>query len=204
MKDANNIQKIAQLNPDYLGFIFYDKSKRFVGDDFSPTLLEELPKHINKVGVFVNSPIDYVLAISDKFDLNFLQLHGEESANYCEQLFQQGKKLIKAFAIDNYFDFSILNVYKPFISYFLFDTKGKEYGGNGLTFDWSLLEQYDGEIPLFLSGGIGLEEIPQLQKLDYKSLNIKVIDVNSRIELAPGLKDVAKAKELVNAIASLK
>lgn len=203
MRDELNIHEIAQLRPNYMGFIFYKNSKRYVGLNFSKTNLIELSTDINKVGVFVNEEIDEILSIQSKYSLDYLQLHGDESPQVCEQLYLLNKKVIKAFAVGKSFDFSVLTAYKPFVNYFLFDTKGKEYGGNGISFDWNLLKNYDGEIPLFLSGGIGLEEIELLNQLDYKKINIQVIDVNSKIEIEPGIKDINKAKLLKLAIDKL-
>ena len=189
MKYPENIEHLALLKPDFLGFIFYEKSKRFVGDNL---LIKDLhiDKNTQKVGVFVNASHEYILENIKKHDLDLVQLHGDETPDFCAYLFKQNIKISKAFQVDEDFDFKILDVYKDVCSYFLFDTKTKHYGGSGRKFDWDILSGYDNEKPFFLSGGIDIDDAQNIKQL--KGLNIFAIDINSKFEIEPGLKDVGK------------
>jgi len=206
MKYIDNIIEVAALQPDYMGFIFYDKSPR----NFESTI-PELPKSIKKTGVFVNSSLEEVVHKVNTHNLQAVQLHGEESPEFCDKLkcqFERSRELIsrpileiiKVFSIKDEFDFSILEPYESVCNYFLFDTKGKNPGGNGYTFDWRILESYPFEKPYFLSGGIGLEEMEKLKKFlkSDASNYCEVIDVNSKFELEAGLKNIEKLKKLKN------
>ena len=137
MKFPDNISEIASFQPDYLGFIFYEKSPR----NFEKKK-PNLPESIQKVGVFVNASLDEIEEKVKQYDLDLVQLHGDESPEFCLLLQQNKFKVIKAFSIDNKFNFNTLNNYINYCDYFLFDTKGTNYGGNGITFDWSVLENY--------------------------------------------------------------
>ena len=194
MKHADNIAAILPLQPDYMGFIFYAKSKRFVGENFNKESIESIPSNVQKVGVFVNSDFDYITSKIDQFGLQCVQLHGSETPDLCRKLQRENTTVIKVFSVGDDFDFGKLKDYEDCCDYFLFDTKGKEYGGNGTTFNWQVLENYPSSKPFFLSGGIGLEELPKLLQL--KHLNIHAIDVNSRFEIRPAEKDVEKLKQL--------
>jgi phosphoribosylanthranilate isomerase len=190
----DNIKEVIALSPDYVGFIFYKGSKRFVGDDFSPEALKDIPKQIKKTGVFVNEEVNKVIEIANKFKLDAIQLHGDESPEYCINVKIKGIEIIKVFAMDKNFDFKKLESYRSCCDYFLFDTKGKEYGGTGRTFDWELLKKYDNNLPFFLSGGIGPEEIDEIRKL--KGLAIYAVDINSKVETSPGLKNIDLIKKI--------
>jgi len=189
MKYRANIQEVAALQPDYLGFIFYEKSPRFCNGE-----LPEIPNTIAKVGVFVNAPLSEILNKIKAYNLQLVQLHGEESPEICEVLRLINIKVIKTFSIDDTFDFETLRPYEPVCDYFLFDTKGKHYGGNGTTFNWEILKKYPSQKPFFLSGGIGLEEISKLKQLN---LPIYVLDVNSKFETEPGLKNSNACKKII-------
>ena len=186
MKSQENIIEIAALQPDYLGFIFHKESPRnFDGS------IPELPIDIQKVGVFVDEKIEFICNQMDKHKLSVIQLHGHESPETCRVLKTTGAQVIKVFSIKDTFDFSILTPYEAVCDYFLFDTKGKYAGGNGYTFNWSVLEQYPSEKPFFLSGGIGLDQIEELKRFQ-KSKASKycyAIDVNSKFEIEAGLKN---------------
>ncbi|GLB52121.1 N-(5'-phosphoribosyl)anthranilate isomerase [Neptunitalea chrysea] len=194
MKYKENIIEVANLQPDYMGFIFYEKSPRYVSDS-----LPELPKAIIKTGVFVNSSLEYITRVITQYNLKALQLHGNESVTFCEQLKKNlpNIEVIKVFSIKDQFDFKTLSPYEDFVDFFLFDTKGTLPGGNGYTFDWSVLKEYTSSTPFFLSGGIGLESVPQLT--DFFKLPIAqkcyAIDVNSKFEIAPALKNRDKLKQ---------
>lgn len=191
MKFPENILEISQLQPDFLGFIFYKKSPRNFEKE-----IPDLPKDIKKVGVFVNASSEEILQKSKQQNLDFIQLHGNESAEFCRKI-QKEIPVIKAFSIDEDFDFGTLNEYENSCDYFLFDTKGKNHGGNGITFDWSLLDNYKLDKKYFLSGGISLENTAAiLEFLKTKSAeNCFAIDINSQFEIKPGLKNIAKITE---------
>lgn len=193
MKYADNIQDIIALNPEYIGFIFWEKSSR----NMTIKTLPEIPNTIKKVGVFVDATIEEIGLKIDQYQLDIIQLHGNESVGFCEALKQYNIKIIKAFSIDNYFDFSTLKEYIPHVDYFLFDTKGKLPGGNGIIFNWKILENYTFEKPFFLSGGIGKTEIDAIKsflKTDVAKRCIS-IDVNSRFETRPGYKSETKLRK---------
>ncbi|GAB3981206.1 phosphoribosylanthranilate isomerase [Spirosoma terrae] len=198
LRDAENLKEIAALGPDFVGFIFYDQSPRFVGDDLNEDVVKSLPRSIRKVGVFVNASPDYILRNVKKYDFQYVQLHGNETPDYCRSLRNRGISLIKAFRVDESFNFSMLNNYKAHCDFFLFDAKGDQPGGNGITFDWSILRRYDNEKPFLISGGIGLDNLDQLDQL--KGMKLYGVDVNSQVEVSPGVKDVAKVKELIDRV----
>ncbi len=195
-----NPVEVAKLQPDYLGFIFYDKSPR----NFTDNKIPSLPTGIKKVGVFVNAEIDYIIEKLKKLDLNVIQLHGEESVDYCTDLKTRCKAdsieidLWKVFSIKDAFDFSVLKNFEPYVDKFLFDTKGKEKGGNGYTFDWQLLKEYPSEKPFILSGGIGLEELEKLRLIFQTQLPIYAVDINSKFEDKPGLKNTQDLKKFID------
>lgn len=197
MRDPSNIEDILALQPDYLGFIFFEKSKRNVGEQLDKNLLKNFPTTTQKVGVFVNATVDFILKKIEQYDLQVAQLHGEESPAFC-QLIRTKAKVSKVFSVGETFDFQQLEPYKPYCDYFLFDTKGKEKGGNGTVFNWEILKQYDNEIPFFLAGGLSLENIESIQQL--KGLNLHAIDVNSKFEIEPALKNVGKVRQLIDKI----
>ncbi len=196
MKFPENIEEISLLQPDFMGFIFYAGSKRFVEDKLSPSIVQALPNEIQTVAVFVNAPIEEVVQTVSRFKFNFAQLHGDETHAYCMQLRQKGIRLIKAFSVDEEFDFHSLNDYLDSCDYFLFDTKTVEYGGSGKLFDWQLLEKYTLKKPFFLSGGI---EGTSVNKLIQHEQLIGV-DANSRLEDEPGKKNREKCKEIIQKI----
>jgi len=197
MKYAENIRAIAALQPDYLGFIFYYKSKRnFEGE------IPSIPKSIKKVGIFVDATVDFVNAKIKRYQLNVIQLHGDETPEYCQYFNKTNVAVVKVFSVGSKFDFSVLASYEEFVDYFLFDTKGIEKGGNGITFDWTLLENYPSQKPYFLSGGIGLESLSSLKefKQSKAAKNCYALDVNSRFEDYAGMKNADKLKVFKNTI----
>ncbi|MCX2762458.1 phosphoribosylanthranilate isomerase [Aquimarina muelleri] len=215
MKFPENIQEVTLLQPDYLGFIFYEKSPR----NFEGKILA-IPSTIKKTGVFVDTSIDFILQKVKQYDFQAIQLHGNESAAYCQDLkdtlisddrphrflkpvrsSEDDKiKIWKVFSIKDTFDFDVLKPYEGIVDCFLFDTKGKEKGGNGYTFDWSVLKNYSSSTPFILSGGIGLEETDSILSFlkGPESNYLYAIDVNSRFEIEPGLKNIEKLKEFKN------
>ncbi len=193
LKYPDNIKQIAELNPDYMGFIFYDQSKRYVGENF---IMPEIASTINKVGVFVNASAEYIEDKVKKYKLNFVQLHGDETPEFCTQI-ATFTKVIKAIGVDETFDLGTLNAYKKSCTYFLFDNKTGTYGGSGKPFNWSILEQYDNELPYFLAGGMDIEKFRAVSKMNLK---IHAIDVNSKAEIKPGYKDIIKIIQIRNNI----
>jgi len=181
MKYPENIQEVSQVTPDYFGFIFWEKSSRYFNG-----ALPEIPKSIKKVGVFVEASLDYILSKIKKYGLDCVQLHGNESPAFCKNLQKENVQIIKVFSISEDFDFEELQLYENVCDYFLFDTKGKLPGGNGTAFNWNILKKYTSKKPFFLSGGIGIEEIDLIQKM---KLPIYAIDINSKFEIEPGLKN---------------
>ena len=195
MREAENIREVEALGIDLMGFIFWPKSSRYVSE--RPAYL---PTNCKRVGVFVDEDIETVKRIADDYALDYIQLHGHESPEYCAQL--KGLKLIKAFNIATTEDFKQTEPYTGIVDYFLFDTKGKSVGGNGEKFDWSVLSAYDGNTPFLLSGGIGPDDAEVLTS-HFSPLTSKKcvgIDLNSRFEIAPGLKDINKLKDFLNAL----
>jgi phosphoribosylanthranilate isomerase len=193
MKYPDNILEVAALLPDYMGFIFWKKSARYFDG-----VIPKLPKSIKKVGVFVNETAAIIAEKVLKHDLQAVQLHGQESVAYCEALrnqLSQDIEVIKVFSMQDEFDFKVLDPYESICDYFLFDTKGKLPGGNGTTFDWKVLENYPSKKPFFLSGGIGLEELEAVKEIIKTELAVYAIDVNSKFETAPGLKNIKLVRE---------
>lgn len=191
-----NTQEVAALQPDYLGFIFYEKSPRNFDSD-----IPMLPEGIKKVGVFVDADIAFAKANIEKYNLDVIQLHGSESPEYIKSLkeiISNSIEIWKVFGIKDTFDFDRLTPYEGLADAFLFDTKGKAKGGNGYTFNWNALKEYSSKTPFILSGGIGLEEIENIKEILGTHLPILALDVNSKFEDEPGRKNVAKLQEFQN------
>lgn len=196
LKDNQNVEQLLAVKPNLMGFIFYSKSKRFV-TQLPPSALTNKAQ---KVGVFVNESIENVLETVNKFQLHYIQLHGNETVDYCSKLFDKSKnnktvnfKIIKAFAVDDNFNFIETIDFEPFCTYFLFDTKSANYGGSGQKFNWNILKKYTGNTPFLLSGGIK----PQDAKLikTFKHPQFVGVDINSGFELQPAIKNVAQIKQ---------
>ncbi|GHE23683.1 N-(5'-phosphoribosyl)anthranilate isomerase [Sphingobacterium griseoflavum] len=195
MRDIDNVQQLSTLPVDYLGFIFYAKSPRFTAN---LPLLPQLPANIQKVGVFVNAEEEYVTK-KIKEGLDGVQLHGDERPSFCAAIRQQHVFVIKAFGVDANFDWQHLVDYVDVVDYFLFDTKSSSHGGTGQSFDWSKLSSYPFEKPYFLSGGLSLANIQEAISLaDPRMIGL---DLNSRFEIAPALKDIHK---ITNALKIIK
>jgi len=194
MRDSLNIQDVGALLPDYMGFIFYKNSPRYVGEDF--TIPNYFPATVSRVGVFVNESLTVVIDKVRQHALDLVQLHGDESVEFCKELNHEGISVIKVFRVDDEFDFSSTRQFDEVAEYFLFDTKGKNFGGNAQRFNWNLLTHYDQSIPFFLSGGIDLSSIEEVLQL--KNLNMYAVDLNSGVEQAPAMKDVEKVSAIIN------
>ena len=206
MKYQENMIEVAQLQPEYLGFIFHEKSPRF----FEGTI-PELSKSIKKVGVFVDASLKYIFDKIKTHHLNAIQLHGEESPEFCNDCHAElvsaslSVEIIKVFSIKEEFNFDILKPYEKVCDYFLFDTKGKLPGGNGYTFNWNVLKNYPSKKPFFLSGGIGPEETENVLSFlrRQESKYCYAIDVNSKFEIEPGLKNIELLKKFKNDLSFL-
>lgn len=185
LKYPTNIEAIAALNPDFMGFIFYEKSPRF----FVEKQLIQIPNHIKKIGVFVDHSQDEMLKKIEELKLDGLQLHGNEGPEVCEFFHAKNYTILKAFAINENFDFSTLEPYENSVDYFLFDTAIKgQSGGTGKKFDWELLEKYSLTTPFLLSGGIGPEDAETILEIDHP--RIVGVDINSQFEIEPGRKNI--------------
>lgn len=195
MKYPENIQKVAALHPDYMGFIFYPKSPRYVLPADS-SLFEDVPSEIKKIGVFVNEDLEGILKQVFVYKLNGVQLHGAEMDTLCAQLKEAGLIVLKAFSIDDSFHFGYTRKYEGHVDYFLFDTKTSAFGGSGMKFDWSKLKEYKGKTPFLLSGGITRDDAEAILEIDHPCF--AGIDLNSKFELSPGLKNAYDLKEFLS------
>ena len=187
-----NLNQLTKYSFDYYGFIFYPNSPRYLMKNKN---IDFIKLHKNKVAVFVNEEVDKVIDISSNYNFKYIQLHGEESVDYCEVLRRKNLKVIKTFHIKSKDDFKKLNTYTNSIDFALFDYNSINYGGSGKKFDWKILNEIDIKIPFFLSGGISLDNIDKLNFLD-NNLNLYGIDINSKFEEYPGYKDLKIIKKL--------
>jgi phosphoribosylanthranilate isomerase len=195
MGAPENILDVAGLKPDYLGFIFFEKSARnFTGQ------IPKLEASIVKTGVFVNASFEFIEEKIKKFDFQAVQLHGNESPEFCRQIRNLGVEVWKVFSVKYDFDFGRLNPYESVVDCFLFDTKGAHPGGNGEVFDWEILKKYNSQTPFILSGGIGLEQRKAVMEIAKTGLPIYGLDLNSRFETEPAVKDIEKLKEFLKTI----
>ncbi len=191
MRDADNIRAVSELGIDWMGFIFWAPSSRYVSE--KPSFL---PTRQKRVGVFVDARIEEVKSKVDEYALDLIQLHGNESPAFCERLKANSRQqLIKAFNIAIQEDLEQTLPYEGLVDYFLFDTKAKMVGGNGTQFDWSVLSAYQGNTPFLLSGGIGPDDAEKVRNFHHPQL--AGIDLNSRFELSPALKDIEKLKQFI-------
>jgi phosphoribosylanthranilate isomerase len=192
LKHPHNIKELSTLPIDMIGLIFYEKSPRYAGNLDAKTL-RTLLDSIQKVGVFVNESKLNILAKIKQYDLQLIQLHGNESPGFCQELKSCGIKIIKAFPIREAGDLTASLSYENACDYFLFDTKTSQFGGSGEKFDWKILASYTGKTPFFLSGGIGIEDAETIRQIKHPLLY--AIDLNSKFETVPGLKDVNKLRK---------
>lgn len=186
LRDKENVLQVAALKPDYIGFIFYEKSARYAGGA-DLEFINEL-SGTKKVAVFVNATEKEIDSILTRYSFDAVQLHGNERPEFCETIRLKGVELIKAFGVDSSFDFNQLKAYGSVVDYFLFDTKTRLHGGSGRKFDWDVLDEYKENIPYYLSGGIDKEAFRSASSL--KDERLYCIDVNSCFELEPGVKSI--------------
>lgn len=190
MREADNIRATEQLGVDWLGFIFWPNSSRYVA-----TLPTYLPSAAKRVGVFVDASIEDVTNKASDYQLDIIQLHGHESREYVSEIRNRGLTVMKAISISNHDDIATSKVYEGIANYFLFDTKCKTVGGSGEHFDWSVLNAYDGSTPFLLSGGIGSDDVERVRNFCHPECI--GIDLNSRFEISPALKDINKLKQFI-------
>jgi phosphoribosylanthranilate isomerase len=190
MKYSDNISALSDIKPDYMGFIFYPPSKRFIGLDFQKSDLNAIDKEIIKTAVFVNAHLHEVVEFGNLYGFKTIQLHGSETPEFCELLKEQGFKIIKAFGVDEDFDFKTIESFVNSVDFFLFDTKTKEYGGSGQVFNWEVLDNYHLEKSFLLSGGLSLDNLASIKKIE--NPYFYGVDLNSKFEIEPGLKDIEK------------
>lgn len=188
LKHPNQTNSLSTL-VDYVGFIYYEKSPRHV-ITASPSAGKA-----NRVGVFVNHNLEFILARIKSDQLHAVQLHGDETPEFCTEL-KKHAQVIKAFGIDHSFDFNTLIAYEKCVTHFLFDTKSVNRGGSGKSYDWNILEQYTGETSFFLSGGIGLDSINAIRKFNHPQLH--AIDINSRFEITPADKNIQSIQTFIH------
>jgi len=188
MKYQANIRQLEKVDINWMGIIFHPGSPRYVRHNLT---FEN--KGIKKIGVFVDGDKTFIERKIQKYDLSGIQFHGHESPEYCMQFKHNNLVVIKAFAVDRQFDFAEVKPYTEVVDFFLFDTKASVLGGSGKTFPWRLLEKYDHPTPFLLSGGIGMQQLSDLKEFAHPSW--AGIDVNSRFEVRPGLKNIREIKK---------
>ena len=198
MRETENIRQLAECRPDFMGMVFYPKSPRFAGDVPGERMLASFPESIIKTGVFVDADLSFMYSKTQMFGLQAVQLHGYESPEICNQLMLKGLMVIKAFRINEHTDFSGMANYLACTNFFLFDTASDIPGGSGKGFNWELLDKYQLAHPFFLSGGIGPEDAERIISLNHKALS--GVDINSRFETEPGVKDIKKVKDFIDII----
>ncbi|MEM7655916.1 MAG: phosphoribosylanthranilate isomerase [Bacteroidota bacterium] len=192
MREQGNIEGLMALRPDYMGLIFFAKSPRNVDESLDAAWVKA--QAMEKVGVFVNADLGTIEGKIRDYGLNLAQLHGKESPEFCAAVRNLGVQVIKVFSVGQAFDFAQLTAYETVVDFFLFDTKGKAPGGNGVVFNWELLEAYPSKVPFFLSGGINPDNVAQIEAHRFPQLH--AIDVNSGFEIRPGYKDLTLLQSL--------
>jgi phosphoribosylanthranilate isomerase len=191
MNHPENIKQTGSLPVDYMGFIFYPPSPRFAGNGIlNSTIMNDLSPRIKRVGVFVSEAIPVLLSTIKRYPLDVVQLHGAETPDYCRTVKENcpALKIIKAFNLSEAADFDAAKEYEAVCDFFLFDTKTAKHGGSGEKFDWKIIECYQGKTPFFLSGGISADDADAIKNIHHPRLY--GIDLNSRFEIRPGIKDV--------------
>ena len=192
MRNSENVKGLIKLRPDFIGFIFYSKSLRYV-DDINENVLLQIPSEVKKVGVFVNESIPKIMEIVKKYALDFVQLHGDEGLQFAQELRLKGINIIKVFRLKDSIP-KLAKEYEAIASYLLFDTLTPNFGGSGVHFDWNILKNYMPDIPFLLSGGIQNSDIREIKSM--KIPQLVGVDVNSKFEIKPGLKDLESIKKL--------
>ncbi|MBP7730154.1 MAG: phosphoribosylanthranilate isomerase [Bacteroidales bacterium] len=197
LTDEQNVNLLVKTKIDFAGFIFYQGSKRCIGENTFRTILKIIPRNVKKVGVFVNEHIDKVLKISEEASLDIIQLHGDEDLDYCRRLKSAGMKVIKAFRIKESDKIDFVNAFSDVCDFFLFDTESGLYGGSGKKFNWDIIESIRPEKPFFISGGIEPQDALTLKEISKKNNMMYAVDINSKFETAPGIKDIDKIRKFI-------
>ncbi len=195
MKYSENIRAVAELHPDFMGFIFYPRSTRYA-EPLEITTLNAMPPTIKKIGVFVNENLENILTICYKYKLDGVQLHGTELVEMCIELKKVGYIVIKAFPVAEAYNFKVTKAYEGVCNYYLFDTKTDAYGGSGVKFNWGLLDEYVGETSFLLSGGIAADDAESILKIEHPKF--AGIDLNSKFEIKPGVKNVELLRKFLS------
>ncbi|MCF0190859.1 MAG: phosphoribosylanthranilate isomerase [Marinilabiliaceae bacterium] len=199
MTDIDNVSKILFLKPDYLGFIFYPKSPRYVVGSLKPEMLSIIPSRVHRVGLFVNASETEIRQTAQTWGLQTIQMHGDEPPSLCKAIHDAGFEVIKAFHIETARDFENVSEYAECADYYLFDTKSASYGGSGQGFDWQLILRQPIRKPWFVAGGIGPDNIEEAAQC-----GAYAIDLNSRFEISPGIKDYDILRESIGRIKNKK
>lgn len=195
------LKELEVIGVDFAGLIFYKASPRYVlNNGLTPEIIKKENVRINKVGVFVNESVDEILRIVDDWKLDMVQLHGDESAKFCSQI-SAHVTTIKAFRVgpENNIVYKLFP-YMEEADLFLFDTLGKKYGGTGEQFDWSLISNIDIQKPFFLSGGIGPQDVDKIKEFCKRGSRVFSLDLNSKFEVSPGVKDMTLVKSFAEEI----
>jgi phosphoribosylanthranilate isomerase len=198
MTQLEQVDQLAGLGVTFAGFIFYPKSPRYVFRNMTTTQLKK-ENNINKVGVFVNSSIEEVLTMVDECRLHMVQLHGDETPRQCEKIADY-VSVVKAFRLSENDNIEwMIKDYMEVCDMFMFDTMGAGYGGTGKKFDWNILKGATVGKPFFLSGGIELGDEENLKAFSHDPVSkaLFAIDINSKFETSPGVKDLNLVKEFV-------
>lgn len=198
MRHQANIEEISSLKPDMMGFIFFPPSKRYAGEILEPSHLFNIPSSIKRTGVFVNETTDQILNIVSKYSLDVVQLHGNEPPEQCRLIWDKGIGVIKTFSISENLNFEKCSDYLPYTNHFLFDTSTPVFGGSGKKFRWEDLKNYNLAHPFFLSGGISAGDTEKI--LDLAVEGFYGIDLNSRFETEPGLKNYEMLAKFISEI----
>ena len=194
--DTASMAAIGELGADYIGHIFYDRSPRYVEGRLTTDSIRQQPEPPIKVGVFVNESQDEIRRICEACGISTIQLHGDESPADCNLLRMEGLTVIKALSIQTRDDLDKAQLYQDSVDFLLFDTKSSSRGGSGQKFDWSVLHDYNGELSFFLSGGIGPGDVEEIGRLAHPKMY--ALDINSRFELRPGVKDAGLVAKFIN------
>ena len=198
LRDEKDILMLSLMDIDFMGFIFYKPSPRYAGEILKPETLENIPERIIKTGVFVNETVENITRIAQKYHLQAIQLHGNESTDLCNELKEKGYIVFKALKGDKEELFISSILYKDVCDYYLIDTPTAQHGGSGQKFDWSILHEIEFNKPFFLSGGIGSQDTDSINTLNFKDLY--AVDINSKFETSPGKKDTALISEFIKKI----
>jgi phosphoribosylanthranilate isomerase len=198
MRDTENILLVSDLGPDIMGFIFYRSSPRYAGDMLDEVILQKISSTVLKAGVFVNEDEKLISETVKRFSLDMVQLHGDETPDLCHRLKEKNIKVIKVFSMSRRNPFSRCNEFTGVTDYFLFDTPATGSGGAGSKFDWKVLNEYDLPHPFFLSGGISPEDTDRIGEI--KKPSFCGIDLNSRFETSPGIKNTEMLKNFISDI----